>query len=201
MQNQKALPSPSSLPFPAHRQPPTEHATSVTRAYRLGKCETLHDLYTLLANERCSAEHLQREIVARMQDVSRRDPAILGHKHLPQFQERQGTADACIYCFDLIAVQKLRSYDLCNAIADCLFAAWPPEYMEYRARFAAFDEDDPAPGDTGGCFELRQWYAAVDALNCELACAALTGLPPSEDQARMEAMLLFPAGETVAYAQ
>ena len=70
MKNQKALYSPTlaSLPesLPAHRRPPAQQEPDVPRAYRLGKCETLYDLYSLLVNERCTAKDLQREIVVRL---------------------------------------------------------------------------------------------------------------------------------------
>lgn len=206
MKNQKALYSPTlaSLPesLPAHRRPPAQQEPDVPRAYRLGKCETLYDLYSLLVNERCTAKDLQREIVVRMHELTRRDPtAIFGHKHLPQFQECQGMADACICCFDLIAVQKLHSYDLCNAIADCLFAAWPPDYLEYRTRCAGRTDQDLAPEEAVDCLDLRTWYAAVDTLHSQIACTEAAGLPPGEDQARMGALLLCTAGQALPCAE
>ena len=171
------------------------------RAYRLGKCETLCDLHYLLVDEHYSTRDLQQEIVLRMCDLSRRDAAaLLGHKHLPQMQECQGVADACIYCFDLIAVQKLHPYALSQALAEGVFAIWPPDYLAYRRRCEELADQDPLRADMIACLELREWYAAVDALDVEIACAELSGLPPSAEQLALEAVLLYPTREYAACA-
>lgn len=182
------------MPVRATPVPPTPFdETEGTRAYRLGKSETFSDLYALLVDEHYSTRDLQQELVHRMHDLTRRDPAaLLGRQRLPQFEESRGLADACIACFDLIAVQKLHPYALSDALAACLLATWPPDYLDYRRRYEEAADQDPTLPATVSCLELRQWYAAVAALNGEIACTELSGLPPSEEQLALAAQLLYP---------
>lgn len=171
---------------------------NVTRAYRLGKSETLYDFARLLVDGHYSAWDLQREIVGRMHDLGKLDRnAILRHKHVHLFQESQGRADACIGCFDLIATQKLSGEALSCRITESLFAIWPPDYLEYRRRYMAGCEEDPTLPATVGLLDLRSWYDAVDALQVEMTCAEATGLPPSEEQETLAVLLFCTAGERI----
>lgn len=190
------LPAPACLPPLAHRQPPAHYATHITRAYRLGKSETLAAFYDLLAASGDSTRALQYAVVGRMHELSTQDPnTLLGPRSLPKFEEFQGVADACSFCFDLIATQKLSGAALSRRIADRLRTVWPADYRKYRRRYLDRTDEDPTVLDEVDCLDLRAWYATVDALYREVACTEAAGLPPSADQARMEALLHCTAGE------
>lgn len=196
------IPAPACLPAPVHRHPPTQYANHVTRAYRLGKSETLSEFYDLLAANGDSARALQYAIVGRMHELSTQDPnTLLGPKNLHKFQECQGVADACTTCFDLIATQKFSGAALSRRIADRLRATWPSDYQKYRRRCLDRTGEDLTVLDEVDCLDLRAWYAAVDDLYREVACMEAAGLPPSEDQERMEALLLHTAGEALPCAE
>ena len=187
---------PAPLPAPAHRQPPAQYVTPLTRAYRLGKSETLYAFHHLLVARHYSARDLQHAIVKRMHKLSTLDRnALLGAKNSQNFQECQGVADACSFCFDLVATQKLGGETLRRRIADHLLATWPADYRAYRQRCGASTRRDATLRPSSGCLDLRAWYATVDALYREVACTEAAGLPPSEDQERMEALLHCTARE------
>ena len=126
---------PAPLPAPAHRPPPAQYAAPLTRACRLGKSETLYAFHYLLVARHYSARDLQHAIVRRMHELSTLDRnALLGAKNSQKFQECQGVADACSFCFDLVATHKLSGETLRRRIADHLLAAWPADYRAYRQR-------------------------------------------------------------------
>ena len=111
--------------------------------------------------------------------------ALLGAKNSQKFQECQGVADACSFCFDLVATHKLSGEILRRRIADHLLAAWPADYRAYRKRCGVSTRREATLRPSRGCLDLRAWYATVDALYREVACAeaaASAQRRPGEDR-------------------
>ena len=182
--------------------PPVQHETNVTRAYRLGKSETLWDFICLLVEEDFTLEPLREELVSRTHDLIMLEPdEILGPENEQKFQECQGQADACNLLADLIDTQKLRGDDLGSCLANRLFAAWPPDYLEYRQRYMAFLEEDPTMPDMVDCLELRDWYEFVDSLAYVVDRDRRAGQPSSEDQTILQLQLLRVPGERTPHAE
>jgi hypothetical protein len=187
---------------PAHRRPPVQHETNVTRAYRLGKSETLHDFLCLLVDDHYSAHALEAEIRDRMHDLSTIDPAAYdGPDHVQEFQDLLGEADACRICLDLLVTHKLHGDTLCHCLSDRIFAAWPPDYLEYCQRYQAFNDQDPTLPEKVDCLDLRKWYEIVDSLHYVIDRDRRTGLPPSEDQTILGILLLRVPGDRTPCAE
>jgi hypothetical protein len=202
MKTQKSVTGRWSAQATGQRRPPVQHETNVTRAYRLGKSETLWDFICLLTDGRYTVEALRNEIVRRMHDLIMLDPCEIPEPEQEQkIQEYQGQADACYALEELLDDQGLRGADLDSALAERLFAAWPPAYLEYRRRYMAFEEQDPTMPDKVDCLELRNWYKTVDSLAYVVDRDRRAGQPRSEDQRILQLQLLRVPGEHTPHAE
>ena len=160
MKNQKSVSGRWSAQAPGHRMPHVQHETNVTRAYGSVKVKPF-GILSACSSRRSSPLSPSGRTVSRMHDLIMLEPAeILGPENAQKFQECQGQADACNLLADLIDTQKLRGDDLGSCLAQRLFAAWPPDYLEYRKSYMAFLKQDPTMPDKVDCLELHDWHAS-----------------------------------------
>ena len=202
MNSQKAAAGRWFSQVTGHRRPPVQHDTNVTRTYRLGKSATLWDFFCLLTEEHYTIAALRDEIVSRMHDLIMLEPCEIPESEREEaLQEYQGEADACAALDKLINDHKLRGDDLCTNLAERLFAAWPPAYLEYRLRYMAFLEQDPTLPDKVACLELFEWYEIVDSLAYVVERDHRAGQPRSHDQTILQLQLLRVPGEPTPHAE
>jgi hypothetical protein len=184
-----------------HRLPPSvrlglEHKTGFTRAYRLGKSEILWIFLCLLREQHYSPITLRRQIMGQLDYLDFAGPEALEiAENEWYYEEFLGRADACRTCLRWIDFEKLDGEPLDRHIADAMFAAWPPDYQEYRRRWGEYEARFPAQCATVCCLPLRDWYGIVDSLHREIYRTRRTGLPPSERQKALENLLLCRPGE------
>ena len=183
--------------LPGHRPSPVPPAANDVRAYRLGKCEMLETIGCFLAGDDCTLAALRCQIEDRLAELSAPATAATPADR----QRRLGQAGACRACLDFIADRRSSRATLAVHIVCLLITTWPPDYREYRRRCKTGSVEDPALPERPNCLTLCAWYAAVDALHAEIARTQRAGLPPSQNQMRLETLLLRTPGEPIPHAE
>jgi hypothetical protein len=67
-------------------------------------------------------------------------------------------------------------------LAQAIFAAWPPDYLDYCKRFLTFFERMPCPPDVGPRLEYEDWCECVDELHALAARCEQAGRRPESNK-------------------
>ena len=185
--------------LPAHRPPPVPPAAQDMRAYRLGRSEMLARIATVLASHTCALAALRRQIEDELALIV--TPPAAPTDTLGDRQLHSGQVAACRDCLDFLAARQASRAAFAVHIFSLIITTCPPGYREYLYRCKIGSVEDPTMPEPRNPLDLRPWYAAVDALHAEIDRTQGAGLPPSQEQKRLEVLLLRRPGEPAPCAE
>lgn len=176
------------------------------RTYRLSRCEMLDQFGCLLAKDHCTPDALRRQIEDQLDCLTKEAVAAdrtysPARGRLVRTPAWQGQVSACRDCLNFIAGSESSRATLAVHIVSLLFAAWPPDYREYRRRCNPGAVEEPGLPAPRRCLKLRAWYRAVEALHAEVDRTQRAGMPPSQAQKTLEGLLLLAPGERMPQAE
>ena len=121
-------------------------------------------------------------------------PAIHGDRADHSTQGRDGMLDGYWEVQEIIEEAVNRHEDLLPQelgarISQCLFAAWPADYLDYRKRHHAFFRERECPAAISPAMDYAEWCAYVDRLHALAAHCRTNGIAP-ESSAEYQDMLV-----------